>query len=70
MRSIVIAAVMAAGLGLAGTAPLGAAPANQSAVSQAAQTQSPVHEAFCRVWRRCFHGFYSGRRCNVTRRCW
>ena len=70
MRSLLIASLIAAGLGFTAVGTASAATPNQSPVREAAQSQSSVQPAFCRVWRNCWHGPYSGRRCNVTRRCW
>lgn len=70
MRTLVIAALTTAGLGLGYVGTVSAAPVNQTPIREAVQSQSNVQEAFCRVWRRCWHGPFSGRRCNVGRRCW
>jgi hypothetical protein len=39
-------------------------------IRDAATATSIVQDAYCRVWRRCWHGRWSGRRCRVWRRCW
>jgi len=65
MRSLIIAAVLAAGFGLMATGSTVASPAN-SIVTKPMSTPSPVSEARC--WVRCHHSWYSRRRCH--RRCW
>jgi hypothetical protein len=64
MRSIVIAAVAAAGLSLAGAAPTLSAPANVAAIGQAAAAIGALKQARCWcAWR--------GPRGNCVRwRCW
>jgi hypothetical protein len=70
MRTLVIAMFMAAGIGLAGTSTASATPPNQSVIRDAVRAQSHVEQAYCRWVRRCWHGPYSGRRCEGVRRCW
>ncbi len=53
MRAIVLATVLAAGLGLAGTAPTLATPANGAAISQAADAAKMVEQV--RWWRYRYH---------------
>jgi hypothetical protein len=64
MRSIVIAAVVAAGLSLAGAAPTLSAPANVAAIGQAAADVAPLTQVRCWCASR-------GPRGNCRRwRCW
>ena len=68
MRSIVIAAVIAAGFGLAGATPSLAAPASSGLgeLSTLAKSDSQIEQA---RWRRhCRHWRHSRRSC--WRRCW
>jgi len=52
MRAIVIAALVAAGIGLVSAAPTSAAPANGTAIGKAAGVGQVVHKAHSRWWRR------------------
>lgn len=71
MRSVLMALTTAGLFSLfLSAAPATAAPANGAAIGEATTVSSMVQEARCRVWRRCWHGRYSGRRCRVWRRCW
>jgi hypothetical protein len=71
MRSIAIAVVLAAGIGLAGTSSTFAAPANGTVLGEMAGTNSSVEQVWCRVWRRCWHRTYTSYRwCRWWRRCW
>jgi hypothetical protein len=70
MRSIAIAAVLAAGFALSGTAPTLSAPAN-SIVRDAAPAESLVQQVRCRRFYQCRHYVrYSRTRCGWWRRCW
>ena len=51
MRMIVLAALVAIGIGLMATSPTMAVPANGSVLSQAAARNSPVAKVPC-AWRR------------------
>jgi hypothetical protein len=64
MRTIVLAAITALGIGLI-SAAASAAPLNATAIGNAATAASPVTKAYCRVHRWCEHG-----RCWVHRHCW
>ncbi len=71
MRSIVITAVAAAGIGLLGTSGAFAAPASGTILRDLADATSNTQDVrYCRLFRRCWHGGYSRRWCNVYRRCW
>lgn len=70
MRSILIAAVTAAGIGLLGTSGALAAPASGSVMRDLSTVNSPVEQVYCRWWRRCWHGGWSRRWCRTWRRCW
>lgn len=71
MRATLIAVVTAAGIGLLGTSSAFAAPANGTVLRDlAAQTSNTQDVAYCRWWRRCWHGGWSRRWCRVWRRCW
>jgi hypothetical protein len=66
MRSIMIAAVLAAGFGLAGTSTTMSAPLTGKVLGDVAKTESVTKEV---RWRRhCRHYRYSHRRC--WRRGW
>jgi hypothetical protein len=60
MRSIMIAAVVAAGLGLCFTASSFAAPVNGTAIGKAASTNHAVKKAHWRHWR--YHWRYHNHR--------
>lgn len=53
-----------------GASPATAAPVSGVGIRDLTASSSIVQEAWCRRWRRCWHGYYSGRRCRVWRRCW
>ena len=60
MRSIVIAAVVAAGVGLAAAAPSFAAPVNGPAIGKAATASQVVKKVHWRHWRHHhrYHRYY------------
>jgi hypothetical protein len=69
MRSVLIATVVAAGIGLVGTSGAFAAPANGLVIDEAATTNQLTQQMYHRRWhrghRRCFH------RRHISRvRCW
>lgn len=66
MRSIMIAAVTAAGIGLLATSSSFAAPASGAGIRDIANAGSNVEHVWCR-WR-CRHGGWSRRWCR--RWCW
>lgn len=66
MRSMLIAAVMAAGIGLLGTSSTFAAPASGTVIRDVANGQANVQDVWCRV--RCWHRGWSRRWCR--RWCW
>ena len=70
MRTFLIAVATATSISLLGTSNTSAEPARGSVIRDATTTTSIVQDAYCRVWRRCWHGYWSGRRCRVWRRCW
>jgi hypothetical protein len=53
MRAIVLATVLAAGIGLAGTAPTLAAPINGAAITQAADAAKMIEPV--RWWHHRYH---------------
>ena len=57
MRYLVIAAVMAVGVGLFGMGDASAAPANGQAISQSAEQASSV----TKVWGGCGRGWHRNR---------
>lgn len=63
MRSIVIGAVVAAGLSLITTVPTLSAPANVAAIGQAAAEMGPVTEARCWCTWRGWRGYCRRWRC-------
>jgi hypothetical protein len=67
MRAIIVAAIIALGIGFTGAsssaAPLN--PLNATPIGSAASATSPVSKAACRVERWCEHG-----RCWRHRHCW
>jgi hypothetical protein len=65
MRTILLAALVATGIGLLGTSLTLAAPAQGSSIAAAAATTSPVTKVPCAMRRVC------GRRgCVMRRVCW
>ncbi len=68
MRTFLISAVLAAGLGLAGMAPSLAAPANGAVISHAAQANNAVEQV--RWWRRHHHHWRWYRRHHHRRWWW
>jgi hypothetical protein len=70
MRSILIAVVAAAGIGLLGTSGAVAAPSAGAAIGDAAQALQPTVNVYCRRWYQCRHYTYTSyRRCGWWRRC-
>src|SRR5262249_28176798 len=63
MRSIVIGAVVAAGLSLVTTVPTLSAPANVAAIGQAAAEMGSVTQARCWCTWRGWRGYCRPRRC-------
>jgi hypothetical protein len=55
MRSIVIAAVMAAGIGLVGIGASSAAPANGEVIGKAATVGHVAEQAYWRRWHYRWH---------------
>jgi hypothetical protein len=71
MRSILIAVVAAAGIGLLGTSGAAAAPGVGSVIGDAAEALQPTVRVYCRRFYQCRHYTYSShRRCGWWRRCW
>ena len=66
MRTFLIAAALATGVGLAATAPTLAAPVNGAVIGQAAQANAAVEQV--RWWRR--HYRYRWYRHRHYRRWW
>ena len=65
MRAILIATLVAAGLGLAGTSPTLAAPANGTAIADAVTLNPMVEQVY---WRRYYHRHWRWR--HHYRRWW
>jgi hypothetical protein len=65
MRSIVIAAAVALGLGLATASSVNAATAQGAAIGDAARATSPVTKVPCAMRRVC-----NRYGCRSVRRCW
>ena len=63
MRSIVIGAIVAAGLSLVTTLPAAAAPANVAAIGQAAAEMGSVTQARCWGTWRGWRGYCRRWRC-------
>ena len=63
MRSIVIGAIVAAGLSLASTVPTVSAPANVAAIGQAAVEMGSVTQARCWFTWRGWRGYRRRWRC-------
>jgi hypothetical protein len=70
MRTILIAAVTAAGIGLLGTSASFAAPASGTMLRDLTAQTSNTQSAYCRWWRRCWHQGWSRRWCRTWNRCW
>jgi len=68
MRTILLSALFALGVGLAGSTGAMATP-NATMIDKLANSTSIVQKAYCRAWRHCWwrHGH---RFCEVHRRCW
>ena len=64
MRSIVIGAIVAAGLSLVTTLPGAAAPANVAAIGQAAAEMGSVTQARCWCTWRGWRGYCRRWRCG------
>ncbi len=69
MKTIVLAALFALGVGLALPAPTSAA-AIGSGVSDAAKASSLVEDVYCRSRRVCYRGLYGHVHCSWRRYCW
>lgn len=70
MKTIVLAAVFAVGVGLAGVSNVSAAPASSAGINGAATDMSMIQDAAyaCRRVKVCRRGYY-GRTCRWTRVC-
>jgi len=63
MRSIVMGAVIVAGLAFAGASPTLSAPANMTPISKAATDLSPLQQARCWCTWRGWRGYCRRWRC-------
>ncbi|MGH6683380.1 MAG: hypothetical protein ACRECA_05555 [Pseudolabrys sp.] len=67
MRAIILAAIVAAGIGFIGTQTASAAPANGVTINEAATANTAVVKAHwrgrSRYWHRCHYRYRSWGRC-------
>ncbi len=66
MRAVLLAAIVAAGIGFIGASSASAAPANGVTINEAATANTAVVKAHWRGrsrWRRCHHRGWSWGRC-------
>jgi hypothetical protein len=71
MRAIILALLVAAGIGFAGTANVSAAPANGAAIHDTATLNNPVVKVQHSRWRsRHWRHWCHTRRWSRWRRCW
>lgn len=70
MKTIVLAALFAVGVGFAAVSSVSAAPASSAGINGAAANMSVIQDAAyaCRRVRVCRRGYY-GRTCRWTRVC-
>ncbi|HEY7997292.1 MAG TPA: hypothetical protein VIE87_00565 [Pseudolabrys sp.] len=68
MRAIILAAIVAAGIGFIGTQTASAAPANGVTIGDTANTNQPIVKV--QHWRWGSHGYRHYHRCHYRYRSW